>query len=178
MRRARQKGLLSRGSGLSAAIVSLGPDSPTEGMHGISTRIVAVCLALIQAYLAWASGAPGSRGARAGRAWRAAASTAMFECQVNNTHTDWIRTGSLYGLANIAASPAQDSAWWTQEIIVQGRTVTVLIDGKKLLQYTEPATAQAGTDFGRKLSEGTFALQAHDPNSVVRYKNVRVKRLD
>ncbi len=100
-----------------------------------------------------------------------------FECQVNNTHTDWIRTGSLYGLVNIASSPAQDDVWYTQEIIVQGNSVTVLIDGLKLLQYNEPAGAQAG-EFERKLSQGTFALQAHDPGSVVRYKNIRVKRLD
>ena len=101
-----------------------------------------------------------------------------FECQVNNTHTDWIRTGSLYGLVNIAASPALDNVWYTQEIIVQGNIVTVLIDGLKVLQYNEPPGAQPGKDFERKLSEGTFALQAHDPGSVVRYKNIRVKRLD
>ncbi len=101
-----------------------------------------------------------------------------FECQVNNTHTDWIRTGSLYSLVNIAASPAQDGAWWTQEIIVQGNSVTVLIDGKKLFQYNEPPGTQAGKDFEHKLSQGTFAFQAHDPKSVVRYKNIRVKRLD
>jgi hypothetical protein len=100
-----------------------------------------------------------------------------FECQVNNSHTDWIRTGSLYGLVNIAASPAQDDVWYTQEIIVQGNSVTVLIDGLKLLQYNEPPGAQAG-EFERKLSQGTFALQAHDPGSVVCYKNIRVKRLD
>ena len=100
-----------------------------------------------------------------------------FECQVNNSHTDWIRTGSLYGLVNIAASPAQDDVWYTQEIIVQGNSVTVLIDGLKVLQYNEPPGAQAG-DFERKLSQGTFALQAHDPGSVVRYRNIRVKKLD
>jgi hypothetical protein len=101
-----------------------------------------------------------------------------FECQVNNTQSDWIKTGSLYGLVNIAAAPSRDGEWWTQEVIVQGNTVTVLIDGKKLLQYTEPPGAQPGRDFERKLGEGTFALQAHDPGSVVRYKNIRVKRLD
>jgi hypothetical protein len=101
-----------------------------------------------------------------------------FECQVNNTHSDWIKTGSLYGLVNIAAAPSRDGEWWTQEIIVQGNSVTVLIDGKKLLQYNEPPGAQPGRDFERKLGEGTFALQAHDPGSVVRYKNIRVKRLD
>jgi hypothetical protein len=101
-----------------------------------------------------------------------------FECQVNNTHTDWIKTGSLYGLVNIGHSLAQDRKWWTQEIIVRGNSVTVLIDGKKLVEYNEPAGAQAGKDFARKLSEGTFALQGHDPNSTIRYRNIRVKRLD
>ena len=101
-----------------------------------------------------------------------------FECQVNNTQSDWIKTGSLYGLVNIAAAPSRDGEWWTQEVIVQGNSVTVLIDGKKLLQYNEPPGAQAGKDFERKFGEGIFALQAHDPGSVVRYKNIRVKRLD
>ena len=55
-----------------------------------------------------------------------------FECQVNNTHGDWIKTASLYGIVNLADTPAEDSKWWTQEIIVQGNTVTVLIDGKKV----------------------------------------------
>jgi hypothetical protein len=30
---------------------------------------------------------------------------------------------------------------------------------------------------GRKLTEGTMAIQAHDPKSVVYYRNIRVKRL-
>src|SRR5947209_4355688 len=101
---------------------------------------------------------------------------AGFECQVNNTHSDWIKTGSLYGLVNIAQSPAQDNKWWTQEIIVKGNSVTVLVDGKKVFEYNEPLGTQAGKDFARKLDEGTFALQGHDPNSTIRYRNIRVKR--
>jgi len=103
---------------------------------------------------------------------------AGFECQVNNTHSDWIKTGSLYGLANTGLTAAQDGKWWTQEIIVKGRNVLVLIDGKKVLEYNEPEGAQPGKDFVRKLSAGTFALQGHDPGSVVRYKNIRAKKLD
>ena len=51
------------------------------------------------------------------------------------------------------------------------------VDGKTVVQYIEPPGTQAGKDFARKLGEGTFALQGHDPGSVVRYKNIRVKRL-
>lgn len=100
-----------------------------------------------------------------------------FECQVNNTQGDWKKTGSLYDLVNVSQSLAADKKWWTQEIIVEGRKVTVKVDGKIVLEYTEPPGATVGKDFERKLTEGTFALQAHDPGSVVRYKNIRVKRL-
>ena len=100
-----------------------------------------------------------------------------FECQVNNTQGDWKKTGSLYDLVNVSQSLAADKKWWTQEILVEGNKVTVIVDGKIVLQYIEPPSAQAGKDFERKLNEGTFALQGHDPKSVVRYKNIRVKRL-
>jgi hypothetical protein len=102
---------------------------------------------------------------------------AGFEAQVNNTHTDWKKTGSIYNVANVAYAAAEDNKWWTQDILVQGDTVTVKVDGKIVVQYIEPPGAQPGADFGRKLGSGTFALQAHDPKSVVRYRNIRVKRL-
>lgn len=103
---------------------------------------------------------------------------AGFESQVNITHSDWIKTGSLYGIVNTGLAAAQDNKWWTQEIIVEGNTATVKVDGKTVLQYVQPAGAQAGRDFPRLLSEGTFALQGHDPKSVIRYRNIRAKRLN
>jgi hypothetical protein len=104
--------------------------------------------------------------------------TGGFECQVNNTHSDWIKTGSLYGIVNIAQSAAQDRKWWTEEIIVKDKSITVLIDGKKIYEYNEPLGTQPGERFQRKIGEGTFALQGHDPGSTIRYRNIRVKRLD
>jgi len=101
---------------------------------------------------------------------------AGIECQVNVSHTDWIKTGSLYGLVNIGLTPAKDNQWWTQHIIVRGRKVTVKIDGKTVLEYNGPPVSPAGR--GKILGEGTFALQAHDPKSIIHYKNIRVKRLE
>jgi hypothetical protein len=101
-----------------------------------------------------------------------------FESQVNDTQGDWRKTGSLYGVVCVAESYGKDGKWWTQHIIVNGNQVTVKVDGKLVLEYTEPPGALAGKDYTRKLDEGTFALQAHDPKSVVRYKNIRVKRLN
>ncbi len=101
-----------------------------------------------------------------------------FECQVNVSHSDYKKTGSLYDVVNLGHTPAKDNEWWTQHITVQGSKVTVKINGVLVLEYNEPPGAQPGSAFTRKLAEGTFALQAHDPKSVVRYKNIRVKRLD
>ncbi len=101
-----------------------------------------------------------------------------FESQVNVSHSDWKKTGSLYDVANLGNTPAKDNEWWTQDITVQDNKVTVKINNIIVLEYTEPPGAQAGNSFTRKLAEGTFALQAHDPKSVVRYRSIRVKRLD
>lgn len=96
-----------------------------------------------------------------------------YELQVNNTHGDPVKTGSVYNTVKLFESAAQDNKWWTQKITVRGNHVTVEIDGKQVIDYTEPGD-KAGPV---KLSHGTFALQAHDPNSVVRYKNIAVKPL-
>lgn len=101
-----------------------------------------------------------------------------FECQVNVTQGDWKKTGSLYDVVNLGWTPAKDNQWWTQHITVRGNKVTVKINDVTVLEYTQPAGAQAGPDFSRVLSEGTFAFQAHDPGSVIHYRNIRVKRLD
>ncbi len=102
---------------------------------------------------------------------------AGFETQVNNTEKDWKKTGSVYDVASVGFAAAQDNRWWTQHITVEGSTVTVRVDDKIVVQYKEPPGAQAGAAFERKLGAGTFALQAHDPKSIVRYRNIRVKRL-
>ena len=101
-----------------------------------------------------------------------------FESQVNNTHGDPKKTGGLYGVDDVKESAAQDDKWWTQHIIVKGKKITVKIDGKTVVDYTEPDGKEAGKDFTRVVDKGTFCLQAHDPKSVVWFKNIRVKRLD
>jgi hypothetical protein len=101
-----------------------------------------------------------------------------YEAQVNNSHTDWRRTGSLYAVQDVKEVLVKDYVWFTEEIIVQDKKVTIKVNDKVVVEYTEPADAQRPTDMaGRMLSSGTFALQGHDPNSKVYFKNLRVKIL-
>ena len=101
-----------------------------------------------------------------------------FETQVNNTHTDWKKTGSLYDVVNVKESAARDHQWWTQHVIVQGNRIQVKVNEQTVVDYTEPPDQKPSNPYTRKLDRGTFALQAHDPGSVVRYRNIRVKRLE
>ncbi|HEX3386746.1 MAG TPA: DUF1080 domain-containing protein [Mucilaginibacter sp.] len=101
-----------------------------------------------------------------------------YEIQVNNTHTDWRRTGSVYGIQDIKEVYVKEGEWFTMDITVQGKRVIVKINGKVVNDYTEPANLlRTGDDSLRMLSSGTFALQGHDPNSLVYFKNIMVKPL-
>jgi hypothetical protein len=103
-----------------------------------------------------------------------------FEIQVNNTYVkDPIKSGSLYQVANVNEPPAKDDEWFTEHIIVKGDTITVRVNDKQTVEWTQPAGWEGvkGTP-GRRLGPGTIALQAHDPNSTVYYRNIRIKPLD
>ena len=101
-----------------------------------------------------------------------------YECQVNVTHGDPKKSSSLYGVENIANPPCKDNEWYTQHIKVEGKKVTLSINGKVLVEYVEPDNKEAfNGSFERRLGSGTFAFQAHDPKSVVYFRNIKVKRL-
>lgn len=101
-----------------------------------------------------------------------------YEVQVNNTHSDWRRTGGLYAIQDVRKAPAKDNKWFTEHIIVQGKHVTVLVNGKKVVDYTEPDNPERPEGMKQRLiSSGTFALQGHDPGSTVYFKDIMVKVL-
>jgi hypothetical protein len=98
------------------------------------------------------------------------------EAQVNNSQEDWRRTGSLYGVKDLRETPVDDNEWFEYHIIVRGNQVTFKINGETVNQYTEtPDSPQLAERPQRKLSHGTIALQAHDPGSLVYYRNIRIK---
>jgi hypothetical protein len=101
-----------------------------------------------------------------------------YEVQVNNSHTDWRRTGSLYAIEDVRDSLVKDNVWFTESITVNGKRVIIKVNGKITVDYTEPENVQRpkGSE-GRVISNGTFALQGHDPNSIVYFKNIMVKPL-
>jgi Domain of Unknown Function (DUF1080) len=101
-----------------------------------------------------------------------------YEAQVNNTNADPRRTGGLYAIKDVFEAPARDNEWFTQQITVRGKHIVIEVNGKTVVDYTEPENAERPASMaGRLLSSGTFALQGHDPKSKVFYKNIMVKAL-
>lgn len=100
-----------------------------------------------------------------------------YEVQVNQTHTDWRKTGSLYGVSDVKENLAKDNEWYEYHIIVKGKRVIIKINDKVAVDYTEPETLPENRGL-KKLSSGTIALQGHDPKSVAYFKDIELKILD
>jgi hypothetical protein len=117
-----------------------------------------------------------------------------FEVQINNTHSDWKKTGSLYNVVDvrIGAKPGQpaknivdfntplavDNKWFTEYVKVQGKRVLIKVDDKVAVDWTQPDDWKGPADNpGRRISSGTIALQGHDPGSTVYFKNIQIRPL-
>jgi hypothetical protein len=92
-----------------------------------------------------------------------------YEIQVNQSHTDWRKTGSVYALQDVKETFVKDNEWYTEHVIVQGKKITVKVNDKVINEYTEGEVS--------KLNGGTVALQGHDPKSKVFYKDIMIKPL-
>ena len=102
-----------------------------------------------------------------------------FEIQVNNTYkNDPRKTFSIYEVKDVHEQLVKDNKWFTEDITVQGDTITVKNGRKEVVKWTQPADWAGTKDFaGRRIAPGTIALQGHDPGSTVYYKNIRIKLL-
>ena len=60
-----------------------------------------------------------------------------YEAQVNNSHTDWRRTGSLYAIKDVRETYAKDNEWYTEYIKVEGKNILIKINGKTVFDYIE-----------------------------------------
>ncbi len=99
-----------------------------------------------------------------------------YEIQVNQTHTDWRKTGSLYGISDVKENLAKDNEWYEYHIIVKGKRIVIKINNKVAVDYTEPDVLPSDRGL-KKLSSGTIALQGHDPKSVAYFKDIKIKLL-
>ena len=101
-----------------------------------------------------------------------------YEAQINATHGDKIRTGSLYPsfgklsesdrakILVLNTAPHGPDEFFTQEVIADGPHIRILVNGKQTIDWTDP---------NNTFTKGHFALQGHDPGTVVMFKKIEYK---
>jgi hypothetical protein len=101
-----------------------------------------------------------------------------YEAQINATHSDKIRTGSLYpdgrtklgefrkDICVMNDAPHKPDEFFVQEVIAEGAHIQIFVNGKKTVDFTDPNSTY---------KKGHFALQGHDPGSVMTFKKVEYK---
>jgi 3-keto-disaccharide hydrolase len=104
-----------------------------------------------------------------------------YELNLNNSPTEKRKTGSLYAIEDITVSPiADETKWFDVHLIVRGNTITIKLNGETTVEYTEPPNPERPPSRVNRLLDpngGAIALQAHDPNSIFYFKDVRIKVL-
>lgn len=111
-----------------------------------------------------------AKGSNSGMYFRAAFGPGWpkgYEAQVNNSHKDPKRTGSLYNFVNVGEQLVADDTWWTQHIIARGNHIIIKVNDKVVVDYVDEKNTYP---------RGYVALQQHDPGSTVWYKNIMVKK--
>lgn len=101
-----------------------------------------------------------------------------YEAQIDATHSDPVRTGSLYPAGGLSQfrdqitvlndAPHKPDEWFTLEVINNGAQITIKIDGKTTCDWKDPE---------HRYTQGHFALQGHDPGTVVKFRKIEVREL-
>jgi len=107
-----------------------------------------------------------------------------FEAQVATSHlgaggyVEMKKTGSLYGIRNLHKALVRDDEWFTMHVSVRGKRIQIRLNELLVVDYVEPENPVLDPRRpGRRLAHGTFALQGHDPESKVFFKNILVRPL-
>ncbi len=89
-----------------------------------------------------------------------------YEAQVNSSHADWKRTGSLYNFVNVKEQLVPDDTWFTQHIIAKGNHIIIKVNDKVVVDYVDEKNT---------FQKGYLALQQHNKGSVVHYRNLMMR---
>jgi hypothetical protein len=99
-----------------------------------------------------------------------------YEIQVNSTHKDPVKTGSVYSYVLVYKQLVPPDTFFTQEIqavdkMYRGKMVTAIkvsVNDEVLYEFY---------DYDRPWKEGHFAFQQHDPGSRVTIRKIEVMEL-
>ena len=109
--------------------------------------------------------------------WLASDSKDTFQLRDGMLVTNGDRSHLFY-VGDVNGGKFRNGEWFTTHIIVQGKKITLRIDDRTVVEWEQPDDWPGLKDYPqRKIDAGTFALQGHDSDSTVYYRNIRVKPL-
>jgi hypothetical protein len=91
-----------------------------------------------------------------------------YEAQVNTSHKDPVKTGSLYNIVKVLDKLVPEETWFTQHIIADGNHIVIKVNDKVTVDHVDEKNLY---------TKGYLALQQHDPGSVVMYKDLMYRKL-
>ena len=92
-----------------------------------------------------------------------------YEAQINSTHSDPVRTGSLYNFVRITDRLVEPDTWFTQEVIAEGNHIQILVNDKKVVDFVDKKNTH---------KKGAFAIQQHPPISGGPDSEITVKKVE
>jgi hypothetical protein len=107
-----------------------------------------------------------------------------YEVQINNSYErpgdfqELKKTGSIYGIRNVYYNTAEDNEWFELRFKVVENRCEVFVNGNKVVDYIQPDEPyRPHNDMMKVFSAGRIALQCHDEESKVYFKNIQIKPL-
>ena len=101
-----------------------------------------------------------------------------YEAQINSSHGDPIRTGSLYPSFKLAPGAREKiirkdmlvkpETWFTYEVIARGKHIVIKVNGKTTVDFM---------DENNTYTKGRFALQQHNDGSIIKVRKFEVREL-
>jgi WD40 repeat protein len=108
---------------------------------------------------------------RAGSTIQAWGCPAGYEAQINSTHPDPIRTGSLYGFgprATVTDMLVKPNEWFTLEVLADGNHLVIKVNGKTTVDFVDEKNTHR---------KGHFALQQFTDRTGVQFRKIEVLEL-
>ena len=91
-----------------------------------------------------------------------------YEAQINSSHTDKVRTGSLYNFVKIFDQLVPPDTWFEQHVIADGNHIQIFVNGKKVVDHVDDKNT---------FMKGYVAFQQHNKGSVVHVKDIMLRQL-
>jgi hypothetical protein len=86
-------------------------------------------------------------------------------------------TGAIYRRTVARRVVSKDHEWFTKTIVATGPHIAAWVNGYQVTDWTDDRAPDPNPRKGLRTEPGTISLQAHDPTTNLRFRNLRIVEL-